>query len=65
MEKKSDSNVTWAERYCLLDGKEFKYYYSKSHFIKGDIPLSTIPLRNIYNVIALFDKDKSGRDNVF
>ncbi|KAM3140572.1 hypothetical protein pb186bvf_007384 [Paramecium bursaria] len=65
LEKKSDSNVTWAERYCLLDGKEFKYYYSKSHFIKGDIPLSTIPLRNIYNVIALFDKDKSGRDNVF
>jgi adenylate cyclase 10 len=29
LEKKSDSNITWAERFCVLDGKEFRYYYNE------------------------------------
>jgi adenylate cyclase 10 len=27
LDKKSGKNYTWAMRYCVMDGKEFKYYY--------------------------------------
>lgn len=29
LEKKSKQNVTWAPRYFIIDGKEFRCYYNK------------------------------------
>lgn len=29
LEKKSDQNITWAKRYCVMDGREFRYYYNE------------------------------------
>jgi hypothetical protein len=29
LEKKSDKNITWAKRYCIMNGREFRYYYTE------------------------------------
>lgn len=48
LDKKSDKNITWSERYCVLDGKELKYYYTEDDYIKNITPLSAITLKNLY-----------------
>lgn len=32
LEKKSDANVTWADRFCLMSGKDFRYYYTEDDY---------------------------------
>jgi adenylate cyclase 10 len=56
--KKSKSAFTWASRYCVMDGKEFKFYYTvkdaQDHQIQ---PLCTVLLRNINAIVPLNEKD--------
>ena len=65
LEKKSDSNFTWAERYCVLDGKEIRYYYTADDASKKENMLSMIPLRNIYNVVPLNEREKFNKAFLF
>lgn len=57
LQKKSDSNVTWANRYTILSSRELRYYYSKEDSLQNpDNYLGAIPLGYIYNIIPLNDK---------
>ncbi|CAD8122137.1 unnamed protein product [Paramecium sonneborni] len=59
LKKKSDKNVTWAERYCLMTQKEFKYYYSELDYHRQpQNALGTINLSSIYQIVPLNDKEK-------
>lgn len=57
MVKKSDKNYTWADRYCVMDGKEFRYYYTKSDARQEKEPLCTILLKHIYTIEALDENE--------
>lgn len=59
LDKKSDKNITWSERYCVLDGKELKYYYTEDDYIKNITPLSAITLKNLYQVEAVDEHKKN------
>ena len=65
LEKKSDSNITWAERYCVLDGKEFRYYYNEKDAKRKENILSLVPLKYIYNIVPLNEKEKYNKNFVF
>jgi hypothetical protein len=65
LEKKSDSNITWADRYCILDGKEFRYYYSERDAKRKDNPLSVITLKNLYYVEAMNERERYNKNFVF
>jgi len=55
LDKKSNSNFTWVSRFCVLDGKEFRFYISEAEAKKKENPLSVITLKNIYYVEAMND----------
>lgn len=65
LEKKSDSNITWNSRYCVLDGKAFSFYLSQADAKKKENPLSVITLKNIYYVEAMNDRQRFNKNNVF
>ncbi|CAD8124494.1 unnamed protein product [Paramecium sonneborni] len=59
LKKKSDKNVTWAERYCQMTQKELKYYYSEQDYHRSpQNALGTIILSSIYQIVPLNDKEK-------
>jgi adenylate cyclase 10 len=66
LEKKSDVNVSWAQRYCLMTVKDFRYFYTPDDFKKDpDNPLGIIPLRAIYMILPLNDKEEVNKQNAF
>lgn len=65
MEKKSDSNITWAERYCVLDGKEFRYYYNERDAARKENALSLVPLRCIYSIVPLDERERFNKNFAF
>jgi hypothetical protein len=65
LEKKSDSNITWADRYCVLDGKEIRYYYTEKDAIKKENMLSLVPLRYIHNILPLNEREKYNKNYAF
>ncbi|CAD8109893.1 unnamed protein product [Paramecium primaurelia] len=66
LKKKSDKNVTWAERYCLMTQKELKYYYSEQDYQRQpQNALATIILSSIYQIVPLNDKEKVNQKYVF
>ncbi|CAD8204339.1 unnamed protein product [Paramecium octaurelia] len=66
LKKKSDKNVTWAERYCLMTQKELKYYYSEQDYHRQpQNALATIMLSSIYQIVPLNDKEKVNQKYAF
>ncbi|CAD8074136.1 unnamed protein product [Paramecium sonneborni] len=51
--KKSQNRVSSVPRYVILDGKELKLYQNRSDSLNSELPLCSIPLKSIYQVIAL------------
>lgn len=65
LEKKSDKGVTWSLRYCVLNTKELKYYYTEEDCKENpDEPLGSISLKHIYNIMPL-DERVYKRENAF
>lgn len=66
LNKKSDSNITWASRFCVLNSGAFIYYYTREHYNNArDDPLGFIPLKNIFNILPVADNQFGNRENVF
>lgn len=66
LEKKSEKNVTWSERFCVMTGRDFRYYYTELHF-KNDATdfLGSIPLKSIYGILPLNEREKGNKVNAF
>ena len=66
LQKKSGLNVTWAQRFCVLTLKEFRYYYfEKDYRQKREDPLGCIPLKDIYQVEINQLSEVDSKDYVF
>jgi adenylate cyclase 10 len=66
LEKKSDANVTWAGRFCVMSGKDFRYYYKEEDFNERfSNPLGIIPLKAIYNIMPLNEGEKGNKPYAF
>lgn len=62
LEKKSDANVSWASRYCLMTVRDFRYYYSAELYHENvDNALGIIPLKAIYTILPLNDQEQGIR----
>ena len=62
LDKKSDRGYTWAKRFCLMNSKEFKYFYSEEG-AKNDNQeaLGTFALKNIYSIMPITEKEAKGK----
>ncbi|KRX10829.1 P-loop containing nucleoside triphosphate hydrolase [Pseudocohnilembus persalinus] len=66
LQKKSDSNVTWADRFTVLSSKDLKYYRDETYYrAKPQEPLGYIPLRNIFQINALNENAIGGKQFAF
>ena len=65
LQKKSDQSITWAQRWCVIDGKEFRYYYEESEVSQRREPLCVILLKHINSVLPLNEKEKDNKDWAF
>jgi adenylate cyclase 10 len=65
LEKKSDANISWAPRFVLLSSRELKYYYSKEDCSNGIEALGTIPLKSIFGVQPLNEREKGNKSWAF
>lgn len=54
LEKKSDHGFSWAQRYCVMNGKEFRYYHTRQEAKNPNSqPLCSFLLRNMYSIMPL------------
>lgn len=65
LEKKSDKNFTWALRFCVMDQREFRYYYQEKDAIQKREPLCTIMLKHIYAILPLNEGEKVNKNWAF
>ena len=60
LDKKSDRGRSWAKRFCIINTKDFRYYYSESdHRQNFDNSLGTISLKHIFSIIPLKEGEVS------
>ena len=63
--KKSNTNVTWSQRFIIVTKKKFIYWYSKEDYNKNLSPLGSFLLKDIYRVSMENDFDLiSHRGNI-
>jgi len=63
--KKSDHGISWSMRYCVLNTKELKYYYTEEDYKNNnEEALGSISLKHIYNIMPL-DETMYKRKNAF
>lgn len=67
--KKSDRGNKWSKRYCLMNTREFQYYYSEDDYQKNDISvgeaLGTIPFKNIFQIMPIKETESKGKEFAF
>lgn len=62
LDKKSDSNITWANRFCVINSKSFTYYYSRDDYKNSkETYLGAIMLKNIINIF-ITNQELAGKD---
>jgi len=49
----------------VLDGKEIRYYYNEKDAIRKENCLSVVPLRYIYSIVPLNEKEKYNKNYGF
>ena len=69
LDKKSDRGYKWSSRYCVMNTREFKYYYSEEDYARKDPsldePLGTIPFKNIFQIMPLKETESKGKAYAF
>ena len=61
LDKKSDRGYTWSKRFCILNSKEFKYFYSEEAAKNEEAALGTFALKNIYSIMPITEKEAKGK----
>ena len=68
LDKKSDRGYKWSKRYCLMNTREFKYYYNEADSNRDssiDQPLGTIPFKNIFQIMPIKETESKGKAYAF